>query len=187
MPCTWLSSAVTLDPMSNCNERPAEVDKVTVVLELLAELTRVVHKASTAQTGKKNCKLDKKESKNKLFTLTLDNNKDSYVQLLQTILGQHGKPLYKYLPARAAKKDALDVETLKEYMDMIVQLDWNRTSKVTIYAQFEDIKKTVRHQSNTNMSSDSKSLDGDKVDESDNEWPNTHSSGGYGFSRVCAC
>ncbi|KAI0689260.1 hypothetical protein BC835DRAFT_1522117 [Cytidiella melzeri] len=138
--------------------------------------------ASTAQTGKKNRKLDKKESKNKLFTLTLDNNKDSYVRLLQTILDRHGEPLYKvkaskpysfkYLPARAAKKDALDVETLEEYMDMIVQLNRNRTSKVTIYAQFKDIKKTVRHQSNTNMSSDSKSLDGDKADESDNERPN---------------
>ncbi|KAI0690475.1 hypothetical protein BC835DRAFT_1510192 [Cytidiella melzeri] len=138
--------------------------------------------ASAAQTGKKNRKLDKKESKNKLFTLTLDNDKDSYVRLLQTILDRHGEPLYKvkaskpylfkYLPARAAKQDALDVETLEEYMDMIVQLDRNGTSKVTIYAQFEDIKKTVRHRSNANMSSDSESVDGDKADESDNERPN---------------
>ncbi|KAI0693751.1 hypothetical protein BC835DRAFT_1520490 [Cytidiella melzeri] len=77
-----------------------------------------------------------------------------------------------FLRELRAKKDALDVETLEEYMDIIVQLDRNGTLKVTIYAQFEDIKKTVRHWSNTNMSSDSESLDGDKADESDNEQPN---------------
>ncbi|KAI0782492.1 hypothetical protein BC629DRAFT_1594266 [Irpex lacteus] len=155
------------------SDRETDTEQLSVEIDITAELT------SPILSQKKSRGPPPKETKNKEFSLKLYGTQASYVELLQTILNQHGKKQYrvkstrpyrfKYSLPKTARKKAIDVEHFEEYQSMIRSIIKKSAPSVTLLVQFEDVKRRVSmHESDGNADSGDEEGD-EEAEDSDHD------------------
>ncbi|KAF8189594.1 hypothetical protein K438DRAFT_1552338, partial [Mycena galopus ATCC 62051] len=93
----------------------------------------------------------KKDVKTKEFSHTFEGTEDNYLTLLKTILSKHGEAQYNFtkkmtycikvqMPGRK-KGEALDIDDVDEYKDLVKEIVEEVSVKITIYVDMAEIQK----------------------------------------------
>ncbi|KAF8870045.1 hypothetical protein CPB84DRAFT_1855828 [Gymnopilus junonius] len=115
------------------------------------------------------------QTKNKEFPFTFESGEDNYLAFLSTILTKHGhdkltpvvrktRYVVKYILGGKVKKDAIDVDTMEEYEEMVMKILDTTPEKVTVFVNLEDIQNAQKKRTGH---TDSSSNEGDLEDEGD--------------------
>ncbi|KAF9033380.1 hypothetical protein BJ165DRAFT_1410441 [Panaeolus papilionaceus] len=168
--------------MSNSDE-PQPAPSSTFEVEVLGTIsyrTPAPPPPTTSKGKTKTASKGKLESKNKEFTFTFEANSENYLLFLSTLLEKHRYP--KYTPVKVnhyftvkigvgpkkLKKDALDVEKLSKYHDIVQRLINEQPTKLTTYFNLDDVKVAQKRKE---VGSDEDEDGGELVSENESDIP----------------